>query len=155
MKIILRLIGITFIVIGIYYSYNSGYHLANYDTTSGLEPGAFSQSRSYWEIVVEFILWLTVISTGVGLIISTRIGLKTAIYSLICPTLIAGTFFIAELSKKSNYSTTMMVNTERREMNLSEQWKYIYSEPTYLAVLTIALITIYLLIKKQLKLLKT
>ncbi|MBU2914858.1 hypothetical protein [Reichenbachiella agariperforans] len=155
MKVILRLIGVTFIAIGIYYGYKSGYHLVNYGITSGLEPGTFSQGRPYWEIVVEFVLWLAVISTGVGLINSTRIGLKTAIYSLILPTLIAGLFFVAELSKKSNYSTTMMVNTERREMNLVEQWKYIYSEPTYLAILTIVLIAIFLLTNKQLKLVKT
>ncbi len=154
MKIILKLIGAVFVILGVYYGYRSAYHLVNYDITSGLEPGVFGHGRPYWKILIEFILWLLVILTGTGLIKTTKFGLKIALHAIVFPTIIAGVFFVAELSKKSNYSTTFLVNSERREMDVSEQWKYIYSEPTYLATLAIALIATFWLTNRQLKLVK-
>ena len=151
MKLIKIFFGSTLVIIGGYYAYKSGYHLINYDQTYGLESGTFGYGRPYWEITIEFLFWLTVVIGGIGFLWLKRIGLIIGMYSLILPTLVSITFLIAEISRKMNYSTTMMVNAEQREMTLGEQLNYIYSEPVFLAILTLLLIAIFWKTMKQLK----
>ncbi|MEH0153061.1 hypothetical protein V6R21_02885 [Limibacter armeniacum] len=151
MKAIIRLFGVTQVMIGGYYVYKTGFHLINYNQTFGLEPGTFGYGRPFWEVAIEFLFWLTVTSGGIGLLQFNKIGLKIGLYSLVLPTLVSITFLIAELYSKRNYSSTIIVNTQRRDMTLFEQWNYIYSEPVLLITLTLACLVIFWLTMKQLK----
>lgn len=150
MKSVFRLIGAALVMIGGYYAYKAGYHLIYYDVTFGLDPGTFGYGRPYWEITIEFVFWLTVITGGIGFLTSERIGLRVGQYSLFLPILASTVLLIAMLSKKLGYSTTMLVNTEPRKMTFGEQWKFIYSEPVYFIILTFALIAVFWLTTKQL-----
>ncbi|GMQ29018.1 MULTISPECIES: hypothetical protein [Cyclobacteriaceae] len=151
MKKVIQLIGVIFLLIGGYFAVKAGYHLLNYELTWGLNQGTFGYARPYWEIVVEFLFWLTVIIGGLGFLTSKKLGLKIGSYSLILPILTSSVFLIISISKKLDYSNILMVNNESRKMSLREQWEYIYSEPIYFAVLVLALITIMIVSKHQFK----
>ena len=61
MKKVIQLIGVIFLFVGGYFAVKAGYHLLNYGLTWGLNLGTFGYARPYWEIVVEFLFWFTVI----------------------------------------------------------------------------------------------
>ena len=151
MKKVIQLIGVIFLFVGGYFAVKAGYHLLNYELTWGLNRGAFGYVRPYWEVVVEFLFWLPVTIGGLGLLTSKKLGLKIGSYSLILPILTSLVFLISRISKKLDYSNILMVNNESRKMSFREQWEYIYSEPIYFAVMVLALITIMILSKHQLK----
>lgn len=151
MRILVRLIGGVLIIVSCYFLNKTGYHLVNYELTGGLEPMTFGYGRSYREIVAEFIFWLTLAIGGVALSSLRSFGLKIGFYSLLIPSVVCLLHLIASISRKSNYSTTLVVNTEGRKMTLAEQWKYIYSEPTLLFVLTIAVILSLISVRKLIK----
>jgi hypothetical protein len=140
MKTLIRLIGVVFLITGGYYAFYSGFHLVNYDITLGLEYGTFGYGRPYWQIIVEFFFWISILTGGLGLFVSNKSGIKIGLYSLFLPIFASTILLIDELSKKLKYSTKISSNTESREMTISEQWEFIYSEIIFLVFLTIALL---------------
>lgn len=102
MKKVIQLIGVIFLLIGGYFAVKAGYNLFNYELTWGLNHGTFGYARPYWQIVVEFLFWLTVIIGGLGFLTSKKLGLKTGSYSLILPILTSLVFLIISISKKSS-----------------------------------------------------
>lgn len=151
MKYLVKLLGVTLIAIGGYYVYKTGYHLIYYELTTGLEAGTFGYPRPYWEITLEFIFWLTIIAGGIGFYSHNKTGIKFGIYSLIIPIFLSTLSLLVVVSKKLDYSTTMMVNAEKREMSVLEQWEYIYLEPIKLAFLLFLLVFIVWKMNKYLK----
>ncbi|PZX56097.1 hypothetical protein LV84_02465 [Algoriphagus ratkowskyi] len=151
MKKVIQLIGVIFLLIGGYFAVKTGYHLLNYELTGGLNPETFGYARPYWEIVVEFLFWLTVIIGGLGFLTSKKLGLKIGRYSLIVPILTSLVFLVISVYKRLDYSNSLMVNNENRKMSLIEQWEYIYSEPIYFAGIVMALFIIMIMSKHQLK----
>lgn len=103
MKKVIQLTGVIFLFVGGYLAFKAGYHLLNYKLTWGINRGTFGYARPYWEIVVEFLFWLTVVIGGLGFLTSKKLGLKIGSYSIILPILTSLVFLISRISKKLEY----------------------------------------------------
>lgn len=151
MTLLLKLIGLIFLAVGGYYLYRVGFYLINYDLTLGIDPAKGGHGRPYWEVLAEFIFWLTLAIGGLGIYRSKGIGLRFGLFSVVTATVVILLHLIVAISSKSKYSKILIVNKEERVMTAMDQWNYIYKEPVSLAVLTVVAFLVIVLLWRQIK----
>jgi hypothetical protein len=150
-KYAIRLIGILFGIISLYWLFKIGYHVIFYKSTGGLDNNTFGYPKDYWEVLTPFVFWLIIFIGGLGIVKTNKTGLiigliatmLSGILSLIC------SIFIS--IHKSGTLTNIIVNGEARNMTFSEKWNLIYSEPLQYIFISLFLISVTILIIRKLK----
>ncbi|KXX69459.1 hypothetical protein AVL50_19095 [Flammeovirga sp. SJP92] len=140
-------IGISILVISLYWITNSGYHLIYYDETLGYNQPTFGHGIPYYQIVLKFLFWLIMFFSGIGLIKSNNIGLLFGQIGISIAGIICFIYVLLLTFKHSSYSTTMVVNSMKSEMTFLEKWEFIYSQPVKYWTLLGLIISILIMIR--------
>lgn len=151
---IITVLGILIALLSSYYLYKSGYHVLFYDKTGGKDLFSFHFTRSFSEVVVEFVFWIIILLGGVGISTDSRIGLLLGLLATGAALIPSLAYVLVAAGKVKSYSRNIGINDVQREMTHLEKWDYIYSGLFFSICLTLAVIAIIVCIVKRRKYLK-
>lgn len=148
---IITVLGVLIALLSSYYLYKSGYHVLFYEETGGKDVLTFHFTRSFSEVVVEFVFWIIILLGGVGISTDRRNGLLLGLIATGTALIPSLAYVLVAASKAKNYSRNIGINDGQREMTHLEKWNYIYSDLFFSIGLTLVAIAIIQCIVKRRK----
>ena len=147
---IIKVLGVLIALLSSYYLYKSGYHVLFYKETGGKDVFVYHFTRSFTEVVIEFIFWIIILIGGLGISTDSRKGLFLGLLAKCVALIPSLAYVIIAAGRVRPYSRSILINNTERDMTNLEKWNYIYSDFFFSICLTLLVVsTIVIIVKRR------